>query len=87
MLGTNAAAEEIVQGVFLKVWTSRSRLPAIASVRAFLYKATRNAAPDQLKRSAVEGRYRDELSSDETAVVEPEPDALTQLAAASPPTR
>lgn len=79
MLGTNAAAEETVQGVFLKMWTSRARLPAITSVRAFLYKATRNAALDQLKRSAVEGRYRDEVSFDDSADVEPAPDALTQL--------
>ncbi|MEM6647231.1 MAG: sigma-70 family RNA polymerase sigma factor [Bacteroidota bacterium] len=37
-------ADEVVQDVFLAIWTKRHRLKVTASLRAYLYQATRNRA-------------------------------------------
>lgn len=45
-------AEEMVQEVFLKVWTNRSTLPDLADFNAWLFIVTRNAAYKTLQKMA-----------------------------------
>ncbi|UCJ05295.1 RNA polymerase sigma-70 factor [Chitinophaga pendula] len=42
-------AEDIVQGVFINAWKQLSRLDPNQSVKAYLYRATRNACLNYLK--------------------------------------
>jgi RNA polymerase sigma-70 factor, ECF subfamily len=51
------ATEEIVQEVFLRVWTRRGELAVRESLRAYLYGAARNRALSHLKRRGVERRW------------------------------
>jgi RNA polymerase sigma-70 factor (ECF subfamily) len=48
------AAEDVVQGVMLRVWTQRVTWAPRAGVRAFLFAACRNAALDLLRHRTVE---------------------------------
>jgi RNA polymerase sigma-70 factor (ECF subfamily) len=47
-VGSRAMAEDVVQDVFLALWTSRERLSITTSLGAYLHRAVRNAA---LRRS------------------------------------
>lgn len=49
-----AAAEEIVQDVFLRVWERRTLLDPAGSLRALLYRSCRNAALNHLAHRRVE---------------------------------
>ena len=57
MVASPEVAEELVQSVFLRLWSGRRELQGIRSLRAYLYKATRNAALDHLKHEAHESRW------------------------------
>jgi RNA polymerase sigma-70 factor (ECF subfamily) len=50
---SQAVAEEIVQDLLFVVWMQRERLPADASVRAYLFAAARNRALHHLRHAAV----------------------------------
>jgi RNA polymerase sigma-70 factor (ECF subfamily) len=50
-------AEDVVQSVFLTLWSRRGYLPPLKSLRAYLFASTRNAALDHLKKSAVERKW------------------------------
>lgn len=56
---TSAIAEELVQGVFLRVWERRAVLPPNAVTRAYLYAATRNAALQHGRHEQVDRRWRE----------------------------
>lgn len=45
-----ADAQDVVQNVFLRLWSHRERWGAVGSVRALLYTVTRNAALDERRR-------------------------------------
>ncbi|HMP92842.1 MAG TPA: RNA polymerase sigma-70 factor [Phnomibacter sp.] len=47
-----AAAEDVVNDVFLRVWEKRKTLDQIENLRFYLYTATRNFAINHLKSSA-----------------------------------
>lgn len=54
MLRGRAVAEEIVQDVMLELWRRRESLPVEESLRAYLFRATRNRALNHLRHSRVE---------------------------------
>jgi RNA polymerase sigma-70 factor (ECF subfamily) len=56
-VGSAESAEEIVQEVFLRVWRARESLDPEQSLRAYLYRAARNTALNQLKRRRLETRW------------------------------
>lgn len=50
-------AEEIVQDVFLKVWTEREHLHIHTSVREYLFRSVRNKCLDVIKHKKVESKF------------------------------
>jgi len=56
MLRDRAAAEEVVQDMMLTLWQRRETLEVDESLRAYLYRATRNRALNHLRRQRVELR-------------------------------
>ena len=56
-VGSTDSAEEIVQDVFLRLWRARLTLDPSQSLRAYLYRAARNTALNQLKRRQLENRW------------------------------
>jgi RNA polymerase sigma-70 factor (family 1) len=61
LLHREELAEELVQDVFLKIWTSRSALTGIENIEAFLYTVARNLALSRLKRMAHERQILAEI--------------------------
>ncbi|HEX9563312.1 MAG TPA: RNA polymerase sigma-70 factor [Gemmatimonadaceae bacterium] len=53
-------AEELVQDVFLKLWTKREHLAEIETLRTYLFRAARNTALNHLRRVKLERRWQDE---------------------------
>lgn len=51
---SQAVAEEIVQDVFLKLWTKREALKNIESPASYLMRIATNATLDHLRRKAIE---------------------------------
>jgi RNA polymerase sigma-70 factor (ECF subfamily) len=54
MLHSRAIAEEIVQDVMLELWRRRESLPIEDSLRAYLFRATRNRALNHVRHGRVE---------------------------------
>lgn len=50
---SQAVAEEIVQDLYFVLWTTRDRLPAARSFRAYIFGAARNRALHHLRHQAV----------------------------------
>lgn len=48
------AAEDVLQEVFIKVWSERKQLPAIANFNAWIFRITKNHVLNSLKRMAHE---------------------------------
>lgn len=65
-----AAAEDVVEDMFLKLWIDRAAIQVRTSVKSYLYAAVRNRALNHLKRQQLEARYVDPLPD--------EPEQLTQ---------
>lgn len=57
IVGSPQIAEDVVQSMFLKLWSGREQLPLVRSLRAYLFASTRNAALDLRKKSAVESKW------------------------------
>lgn len=55
------AAEEVVQGVMLKVWEKQADFEAFPSLKAFLYISTRNASLNYLDKLQRQRRRQSEL--------------------------
>lgn len=49
-------AEEVVSEVFVRIWEARERLDVRASLKSYLYAATRNVALNHLRRVGAEER-------------------------------
>ena len=57
-------AEELVQDVFLKLWSKREQLAEIETFRTYLFRAARNTALNYLRRAKLERRWREEQGTD-----------------------
>lgn len=53
---SSSLAEEIVQDVFLNIWTKRDTLSQVVHFRAYLFTSTRNIVIDALRKKASEER-------------------------------
>ena len=61
VLRSDAQAKDIVQEVFLKLWTIREQLHEIGNMDAFLYRLTENKVYDHLRAAATREKLRLEL--------------------------
>ncbi|HEX6316055.1 MAG TPA: RNA polymerase sigma-70 factor [Gemmatimonadaceae bacterium] len=58
-------AEELVQDVFLKLWSKREQLAEIETLRTYLFRAARNTALNYLRRAKLERKWREEQGTDD----------------------
>ncbi|GAB3431387.1 RNA polymerase sigma factor [Niabella aquatica] len=61
MVKSDAQAKDILQDVFLKLWTIRSRIPEISNISAFLYQIAENRVIDYLRSAASDQKRKAEL--------------------------
>ncbi len=61
LLKSKPYAEEIVQDVFLKIWTKRKKLDVSLSFKSYLYTITRNMCFNFLKKAAHEIKLREQV--------------------------
>lgn len=61
MLKSEVVAKDIIQEVFLKLWTIRNQLPEIKNISAFLYRITENKVIDHLRAAASDQKHRKAL--------------------------
>ncbi len=57
ILHGGAAAEDLTQNVFLKIWYNRHRLNEVSSLDSFIFAMSRNEACDYLRRNQTELKY------------------------------
>ena len=62
MLHYDSYAEEIVQGMFLKLWEKRENLNIQTSIKAYLYKCVHNDCLNYLNHKKIELKYQDHAS-------------------------
>lgn len=65
MLRDRAAAEDVAQEVMLELWRRRGELAIQDSLRAYLLRATRNRALNQLRHANVQRRAEPHLMGEE----------------------
>jgi len=53
LAGSADIADEIIQEVFLRIWFSRDKLPAVEFPRAYIFRIASNRASEWLKRNAL----------------------------------
>ncbi len=77
MLGSGAAAEDLLHDLFLEVWQHAAEYtPARGTVRAWLIVRTRSRALDRLGRAARESRAAERISSESASSAAPGAPAL-----------
>jgi RNA polymerase sigma-70 factor (ECF subfamily) len=64
---TTEIAEELVQDLFLKMWSRRGSLGEIDSVKTYLFRAARNTALNHLRRRKLEHEW---LEKEGTTITE-----------------
>ncbi len=69
-LGSRDAAEDVVQGVFVRVWEERAHWDVQGSVQAYLYGAARRRAVSYLRHRAVRRRTAPALVLETAAQVD-----------------
>lgn len=62
-------AEELVQDIFVKLWSRREQLSEIESFKTYLYRAVRNQALNWLRRRKLERRWEEEQDPEPAALV------------------
>src|SRR5437773_5871988 len=93
LLRDTDAAEEVAQEVMLQLWRRRHVIEAGVSIRAYLLRAVRNRALNQLRHlkvrreteSEVEALYDDPVGSDQPIVAEELAAAVQRALAELPP--
>ena len=78
LAGSQAEAEDIVQDVFLKLWTIRESLDRYVSVEALAFTIAKNKTLDELKRSRNESIEGIELSTYHNRFVETDPGTIVE---------
>lgn len=68
MLGDAAAAEDVVQHAFVRLWEGRSVMPEGDGARALLYRVVRNLVINEWRRDRVQERWMSEQWVDEPEV-------------------
>jgi len=58
ILKSEAAAEEIVQNVFLRLWEKKLSMPPAAQLKPYLYRAVHNECLNHIKHEKVKSRYQ-----------------------------
>jgi len=58
ILKSEAAAEEIVQNVFLRLWEKKLPLPPGTQLKPYLYRAIHNESLNHIKHEKVKSRYQ-----------------------------
>jgi RNA polymerase sigma-70 factor (ECF subfamily) len=66
LLRNREDTQDVVQDVLLRVWQGRGKWRPTASIRAYLYTATRNRSLNLLERRRVRSAYRAEMQYDGT---------------------
>jgi RNA polymerase sigma-70 factor (family 1) len=56
-LGNNEEAEELVQSVFINIWTHRKSLDETISVKNYIYRSAVNYIYNYLKKKAIRARF------------------------------
>ena len=56
-LKNETEAEDVMQDIFLQVWENRSLMGQVLSIRAYLFRMTRNAIFNRFKRSKMHLQY------------------------------
>lgn len=56
-LKNEAEAEDVTQDIFLQVWDNRSLMGQVVSIRAYLFRMTRNTIFNRFKRSKMHLQY------------------------------
>ena len=77
MLQNDDEAKDVVQEVFLMLWTKAQHGAIHSPLAAFLYTATRNRILDQIKHAKVEAKYLASLKDEMENHIQP-PDALVR---------
>jgi RNA polymerase sigma-70 factor (ECF subfamily) len=62
ILKEEAAAEEIVQNVFYKIWEKKGRVEIQSSVTAYLYRSVYNDSLNYLKHKKVKASYQSHMT-------------------------
>ena len=78
LAGGQVEAEDVVQDVFLKLWSMRERLDEYLSVEALAYKITKNKVFDELKHSRNERLENIELSDFNGNLATPHPEVMIE---------
>ena len=78
LAGSQVEAEDIVQDVFLKLWTIRESLDQYDNVEALAMRITKNKTLDELKRSRSESLENVELSGQLIRLETPDPATITE---------
>ncbi len=63
MIRSEATAEELLQDVFVNIWIKKDSLDIKTSLKAYLYRASRNHTLNHIKRKQLEANYQDSLSN------------------------
>ncbi len=80
--GSAETTEDILQDVFVKIWTDRGKLPEISNFTGYLFVLTRNYSLNYIRRTANERRRQLEyleMTGGQAGMAEPEPDYLALL--------
>ena len=78
LAGEQVEAEDIIQDVFLKLWTIREKLDEYDSVEALAFTITKNKIYDELKRNRNERLENIELSDYKNSFATPDPETVAE---------
>jgi RNA polymerase sigma-70 factor (ECF subfamily) len=81
ILRSRHLAEEVVQEVFLALWSRRASWHVDGTVRSYLYGAARNRALNHLKRARIEQKWREATPPPPADHTAPDPSESSEVSA------